>query len=240
MSKTQDIVTSSIGDDARLKAISEAVGNGDRISPEDGIYLYEHASLGLLGHLANNIREAKHGDATYFNRNFHIEPTNLCIYTCKFCSFSRLIKQREEGWVYSEDEMMDIVKSYDGKPVTEVHIVGGVLPHMNMEFFTSLIRRIKAHRPELHVKGFTPVELFYMFKKAKVSYTEGLRQLQEAGYDSMPGGGAEIFDEEIRNIICKDKCNSEQWLAIHEAAAMRMPYQMTSTFAPMEPLAWAT
>ncbi len=221
--------------EASFKRIAEKVQNGERIDFEEGILLYEKAELGYLGTLANHIRERRHGDVTYFNRNFHIEPTNLCIYTCKFCSYSRLIKQREEGWVYSEDEMMDIVKSYDDKPVTEVHIVGGVLPHMNMEFFKSLIRRIKAHRPELHIKGFTPVELFYMFKKAKLSYEAGLRQLKEAGYQSMPGGGAEIFDEEVREIICKDKCNSEQWLAIHEAAhGLDIPTNATMLYGHIE------
>ncbi len=203
---------------APLKTIAQKVVNKERISFDEGVLLYEKAELGYLGALANYIRETKHGDYTYFNRNFHIEPTNLCVYTCKFCSYSRLIKQKDEGWTLSEDEMMDIVKSYDDKPVTEVHIVGGVLPHMNLNFFDSLISRIKAHRPELHIKAFTPVEYYYMFKKAKVSYQEGFEVLKAAGLQSMPGGGAEIFHAEVRDIICKDKCNAEQWLDIHETA----------------------
>ncbi len=111
-----------------LKNIAQKVAAGDRISFEEGVTLYEKAELAYLGVLANFIREKKHGNYTYFNRNFHIEPTNLCVYDCKFCSYSRLIKQREEGWELTLDEMLDIVKKYDEQPVTEVHIVGGVLP----------------------------------------------------------------------------------------------------------------
>jgi aminodeoxyfutalosine synthase len=114
--------------------------------------------------------------------------------------------------------MMDIVKSYDGKPVTEVHIVGGVHPKLTMTFFADLLKKIKAHRPELHIKGFTPVELDYMFRKAKISVADGMKQLHEAGLDSLPGGGAEIFSPEIREQICADKVDADGWLAIHEAA----------------------
>ena len=114
--------------------------------------------------------------------------------------------------------MLDIVKSYDGKPVTEVHIVGGVHPKMNLEFFLELLRKIKAHRPDLHIKGFTAVELDYMFRKAKLTVEEGMKQLHEAGLDSMPGGGAEIFHPDVRNVICADKVDADGWLKIHETA----------------------
>ena len=183
---------------------------------EDGIYLYEHGKLSELGHMADIVRRRKHGDNTYFNRNFHIEPTNVCIYTCSFCSYSRLIKKREEGWEYSMDDMLNIVKTFDDKPVTEVHIVGGVLPQYDVKFYAELFRSIKAHRPDLHIKALTPVEFHYIFKKDKVSYEEGLRILKEAGLDSIPGGGAEIFDEEVRKQIAADKCNSQQWLELHK------------------------
>ncbi|HCL05725.1 MAG TPA: aminofutalosine synthase MqnE, partial [Chitinophagaceae bacterium] len=160
----------------------------------------------------------KHGHKTYFNRNFHIEPTNVCVFSCKFCSYSRLYAHREEGWELSIEQMMHIVKSYDGKPVTEVHIVGGVHPKMNLDFFLELLRTIKAHRPELHVKAFTPVELDYMFRKAKVTVEEGMRLAHEAGLDSLPGGGAEIFHPDIRKQICEDKVDADGWLYIHETA----------------------
>ena len=200
-----------------LQAIAKKVYNGERITEGEALELFEKADLSFVGALANFIREKKHGDVTFFNRNFHIEPTNLCIYTCKFCSYSRLIKQRgEDSWEYTMDDMMNIIYKYDGQPVTEVHIVGGVLPQYDLPFYLELFKKIKAHRPEMHVKALTPVEYHYIFKKAKVSYTEGMRLIKEAGCDSLPGGGAEIFHEDIRKIIAHDKCTGEQWLEMHE------------------------
>jgi aminodeoxyfutalosine synthase len=204
--------------DTQLKLVGEKILRKERISFEDGVTLFEKGSLAWLGALANWVREQKHGNKTYFNRNFHIEPTNVCVFSCSFCSYSRLYANREEGWELSIEQMMHIVKSYDGKPVTEVHIVGGVHPKMNMAFFVELLKAIKAHRPELHIKAFTPVELDYMFKKAKLSIEEGMRQAHEAGLDSLPGGGAEIFAPEIRKQICEDKVDADGWLAIHRAA----------------------
>ena len=199
-----------------LQNIAHKVLYGQRITFDEGVHLYEHAELGYLGVLANYIREKKHGDKTYFNRNFHLEPTNLCVYDCKFCSYSRLLKQKEEGWEYTMDEMFDIVKKYDDEPVTEVHIVGGVLPQYDVPFYTELFSRIKKHRPELHVKALTPVEYHYIFKKAKIDYATGMKMMMDAGLESIPGGGAEIFHPEIRDQIAKDKCTADQWLAIHE------------------------
>lgn len=204
--------------DPALKLIGEKIMNGERITPEDGLMLFEKGSLSYVGALANFVREKLHGNKTYFNRNFHIEPTNVCVYACKFCSYSRLYAHKEEGWELSMDQMLDIVKGYDGKPVTEVHIVGGVHPKMNLGFFVELIQKIKAHRNDLHVKGFTAVELDYMFRKAKLSVEEGMKQLHEAGLDSLPGGGAEIFHPEVREIICGDKVDGTGWLHIHETA----------------------
>jgi aminodeoxyfutalosine synthase len=201
-----------------LKAIALKVQSRERISMEEGVYLYEHAELGYLGVLANFIRESKHGDDTFFNRNFHIEPTNLCVYDCKFCSYSRMIRQKEEGWESTVEEMMVKLRAYDGEPVTEVHLTGGVVPKQNLDFYASFFREAKAHRPDLHIKALTPVEYFYIFKKAKLTHYEGMKYLQEAGLDSMPGGGAEIFHPEIREQIAHDKCNAEQWLDIHEQA----------------------
>ena len=201
-----------------LRRIGEKIINQQRISPEDGLLLFEKGSLSFLGALANHVRERMHGDKTYFNRNFHIEPTNVCVFACKFCSYSRLYAHRDEGWELSMEQMLNMVKSYDGKPITEVHIVGGVHPKMNLEFFGELLRKIKAHRPDLHIKGFTAVELDYMFKKAKMSVEEGLKFLRDAGLDSIPGGGAEIFHEDIRKEICEDKVDAEGWLLIHETA----------------------
>jgi aminodeoxyfutalosine synthase len=204
--------------DKEMRAIGEKIVARERITPAEGLLLFERGTLSYLGALANYIREELHGDKTYFNRNFHIEPTNVCVFTCAFCSYSRLYAHREEGWELSTQQMMDIVRSYDGKPVTEVHIVGGVHPKMNLSFFADLIRQIKAHRPELHIKGFTAVELDYMFRKAKLSVEEGMALLKEAGLQSLPGGGAEIFHPDVRARICEDKVDADGWLHIHETA----------------------
>ena len=204
--------------DNLLQKIGNKIIHNERISFEEGVYLFEKASLPYVGALANWKRESLHGDTTYFNKNFHIEPTNVCVFSCKFCSYSKLYAHKEEGWELTIDQMMDIVKSYDGKPVTEVHIVGGVHPKLTLEFFISLLKAIKAHRPELHIKGFTPVELDYMFRKANLSTEEGMKRAHEAGLDSLPGGGAEIFHPDIRNIICADKATGDQWLHIHRTA----------------------
>ncbi|WCL81152.1 aminofutalosine synthase MqnE [Saprospira sp. CCB-QB6] len=216
MSTAIDTLLNDSALDAGLRQIAQAVKAEERLSVEQGIYLYEHAPLGYLGVLANFIREKKHGDKTYFNRNFHLEPTNVCLYTCTFCSYSRRIKKREDGWELTLEEMMEIIKKYDEEPVTEVHIVGGVLPQYDLGFYSQLFSQIRAHRPDLHVKALTPVEYHYIFKKAKVSYEEGMRLMKEAGLQSMPGGGAEIFHPEIREQIAKDKCTGDQWLRIHE------------------------
>jgi aminodeoxyfutalosine synthase len=204
--------------DEVLSTIALKVKNGHRISDEECLALFERGSLSFTGSLANFIREQKHGNKTYFNRNFHIEPTNVCVFSCKFCSYSKLYAHREEGWELSIDQMLDIVKSYDGKAVTEVHIVGGVHPKMDIAYFIELIQKIKAHRPDLHIKAFTAVELDYMLRKAKLSVAEGMKVLHDAGLQSLPGGGAEIFHPDIRKIICDDKVDAEGWLKIHETA----------------------
>jgi aminodeoxyfutalosine synthase len=217
MTDSIDILIEAAADKG-LKSIAQKVKTKERITDEECLLLFEKGSLAFVGSLANFIRERLHGDRTYFNRNFHIEPTNVCVFSCEFCSYSRLYANKEDGWELSIDQMLDIVKTYDGKPITEVHIVGGVHPKMNMAYFIELMQKIKAHRPDLHVKAFTAVELDYMFRKAKLTVEEGMKQLHEAGLDSLPGGGAEIFHPEIRKQICEDKVDADGWLAIHEAA----------------------
>ena len=223
---------------ANLKSIAEKVLNGERISFDEGLLLYEKATVSFVGALANFIRNKKHGDNTYFNRNFHVEPTNICVYTCKFCSYSRLIKQREQGWELSVEQMLDIVKKYDGQPVTEVHITGGVIPKQDFEFYQNLFSAIKKHRPDLHIKALTPVEYHYIFKKAKVTYEEGLRAMKAAGLDSMPGGGAEIFDDSIREEIAGGKCSAQEWLDMHETAhKLGIPSNATMLYGHIETFA---
>jgi aminodeoxyfutalosine synthase len=202
---------------AELTDIAIKVEAGERITAAEGLLLFEKGEIGFLGMLANLIRERKNGSFTYFNRNFHIEPTNVCVFTCKFCSYSRVYKNREEGWELSKNDMLDRVRAYRDIPVTEVHIVGGVHPKLDLDFFCDVLSEIKAIRPDIHIKAFTAVELDYMIRKAKLTYEEGLKKLIASGLDSIPGGGAEIFDETVREEICADKCSSEQWLTIHEA-----------------------
>ena len=218
-----------------LKEIGSKIINGIRITDDDALLLFEKAGLPYVGALANHVRERMHGDQTFFNRNFHIEPTNVCVFSCHFCAYSKLYAHREDGWELTVDQMMDIVRKYDNKPETEVHIVGGVHPKMNLDFFAVLLRKIKAHRPDLHIKGFTAVELDYMFRKAKLSVEQGMVFLKEAGLDSIPGGGAEIFDPEVREKICADKVDAEGWLHIHKVAhSLGMHSNATMLFGHVE------
>lgn len=211
------ILTENSSVDSDLKNIAEKVINSERITDEDAIKLYEKGEPGFLGVLANYIREKKHDNKTYFNKNFHIEPTNICIYNCKFCSYVRKIGQ-EGAWEYTIDEILKIVENYKGTGVTEVHIVGGVHPKRDLHYYGSVIQKIKEIIPEIHVKAFTAVELEYMIKKAKFSLEEGLKKLKEYGLDSIPGGGAEIFHSEIRKQICDEKASADMWLTIHKTA----------------------
>jgi aminodeoxyfutalosine synthase len=204
-------------DDSDIKRIAEKVAAKQRITPEEGLILYKKADLPLLGVLAGIVRRRLNGNFTYFNRNFHIEPTNKCVYNCRFCSYHKPAGD-PESWEYSIDEMLDIVKRFDSKEVTEVHIVGGVHPEHDLHYYGNLIKRIKEHRPSLHVKAFSAIELDYMISSAGYTVEEGLRILKDYGLDSIPGGGAEIFDEELRKSICDEKSSSELWLKIHETA----------------------
>jgi aminodeoxyfutalosine synthase len=209
---------STQGISAELQTIADKIKQGSRISDEDCLLLFEKGSLGFVGSLANSVKEKLHGDTVFFNRNFHIEPTNVCVFSCNFCSYSKLYAKRDEGWELSIEQMLHMVKKYDNQPVTEVHIVGGVHPKMDLQFFADLLKAIKAHRPDLHIKAFTAVEYDYMFRKAKVGVEEGLKFLIAAGLNSIPGGGAEIFHPAIREKICADKVNGDGWLKIHETA----------------------
>ena len=197
-----------------VKDIAVKVINGQRISIEDCVVLYEEADLSLLGMLANQIREQKNGNYTYYNKNLHLEPTTICIHNCKFCSYSKKINT--DGWEYTVDEMVELVRKAP-EEITEVHIVGGVHPYRDIHYYGNLIKEIKALRPSIHIKAFTAVEIDHMIKKAGITIKEGAKLLKDYGLDSIPGGGAEIFDETLRLDICSSKSTSERWLEIHEA-----------------------
>lgn len=203
--------------DDDLRRIAEKITDEIPITPEEGLMLYKDADLPVLGILAGIVKRRFNGNFAYFNRNFHIEPTNKCIYNCRFCSYHKPAGD-PESWEYNHEEMLDIVRRFDDKDVTEVHIVGGVHPDYDLHYYGRLIQKIKQHRPALHVKAFSAIELDYMIHKAGLTFEEGLQKLKEYGLDSIPGGGAEIFDEELRKKLCDEKSSSELWLLIHETA----------------------
>ncbi len=199
-----------------LKKIAEKVYSGKRINTEEALTLFEKGELGFLGVLANHLREAKHGKNTYYIKNFHIEPSNICAYNCKFCSFSD--KHADFTWNYSIDEIADIVKQYKNESIAEIHITGAANPDKDLSYYTAILKAVKRIKPGVHLKAYSAVEIYYIAKKSQLSYQEVLLKLKEAGLDSIPGGGAEIFDEDIRKQICPEKVSSSEWLKIHETA----------------------
>jgi aminodeoxyfutalosine synthase len=220
--------------DKELSLIAGKVAGNHRITPEEGLILYKKADLALLGLLAGIVRTKHNGNKAFFNHNFHIEPTNKCIYNCRFCSYHKP-EGDPESWEYSHDEILELVKRFDNKPVTEVHIVGGVHPSYDLHYWGTLIRKIKEHRPALHVKAFSAIELDYMIGRAGCTINEGLNILKNYGLDSIPGGGAEIFDEELRKMICDEKSSSDLWLKIHETAHLSgIPSNATMLYGHIE------
>lgn len=200
-----------------LRLVYDKIMSGIRITPEECLILFRQADLGLLGVLANQINNKKNKGRVCFIRNFHIEPTNICIYHCKFCSYSQRVT--DVAWDHTPEEILEKVARTD-RNTREVHITGGVHPHHDIVYYGKLISEIKKIRPDIHVKAYSAIEIDYMIKKAGISYEEGLKTLKKYGLDSIPGGGAEIFDEVLRSKICNDKTSSSDWLEIHETAHM--------------------
>lgn len=197
--------------------IASAVAEGVRLSAEDALILWQEAPLWRLGELAVARKREVSGDKVYYNRNFHIEPTNLCVFNCKFCSFRRT-KGSEEAWDRTMEEIEAQVREYEGSGVTEVHIVGGVHPEHDIYYYCDMIRRVRAILPQVAVKAFTAIELSYMIRKAGLTTEQGLRLLIDAGMEAIPGGGAEIFDESLRARICPDKGSTAEWFDVHRTA----------------------
>jgi aminodeoxyfutalosine synthase len=203
--------------DKELQQIARKVLQGERLTPAEGVVLFKEAELGFLGVLANFVREKHNGNQAFFNKNFHIEPTNVCVFNCRFCSYRR--RMNEYGaWETVLSQVEELCRSYQNKDVTEVHIVGGVHPNHDLQHYANLVRKVREILPFIHIKAFSAVELDYMFTKAGLSAEAGFKLLKEAGLNSIPGGGAEIFDETLRSQICPDKVNAKGWLAVHEAA----------------------
>ena len=200
-----------------ISHIVDYLRRGERLKVEDAIVLWREAPLWLLGELAVSRKRAASGELVYYNRNIHIEPSNICIFNCEFCSFRR--RQGDpDSWNMTLDEIEERARKMSGTGITEVHIVGGVHPDHTLESYCEMIRRVKRALPEVAVKAYTAVEISYMIHRAGFTLEEGLKLLMEAGMESIPGGGAELFDEELRAKLCPDKCSSEEWLAVHRTA----------------------
>lgn len=218
------------------KDIAAAVRQGCRLSAEDALILWHDAPLWSLSELALQRKRAVSGDKVYFNRNFHLEPTNICVFNCKFCSY-RKPKGSAEAWDMSMEDVERMVQGYVGSGVTEVHIVGGVHPEHDLYYYADMIRRVKAILPEVSVKAFTAIELAWMINRSGLSIRDGLQMLIDAGMDAIPGGGAEIFDEQIRKQICPDKGSTAEWLAIHrEAHLLGLKTNATMLYGHIESL----
>lgn len=198
-------------DDARLNPLYEKILAGERLSAEDALALYQSKDILALGWLANHVRERMHGDRAYFNVNRHINPTNVCVAYCRLCAFGRK-KDAPGAYTMALEEVWQSAASGYSEAVTEFHIVGGLHPDLPFEYFLDLVSGLKQRFPQVHLKAFTMVEVAYLAKRAKLSIRETLQKLKSAGVDSLPGGGAEIFAERVRHIICDHKIDGSQWL----------------------------
>ena len=203
--------------DSKMVAIGQKVIEGRRLSADDGLALYQSRDLGLLGALACYAKRQKSGNEVYFNKNFHIEPTNICIYHCRFCSYACHTGD-SDSWEAGIDEVIQTAERYRQSGVTEVHITGGVHPDRDVHDYAAMLQAVRDVLPKVHIKAFSAIELDYMFGKTGVTDSEGFAILKQAGLQSIPGGGAEIFDENIRQRICPEKTGSQRWLDIHRAA----------------------
>ena len=201
----------------KWEEIAARVAAGERLNEEQALVLWREAPLWRLAELAVARKREVSGDKVFYNKNFHVEPTNVCVFNCKFCSFRRP-KGSPEAWDMSMEQVEELVRSFEGSGVTEVHIVGGVHPEHDIYYYCDMIRRVRAILPYVAVKAFTAIELSYMIRKAGLSVEEGLKLLIDAGMVAIPGGGAEIFDEKIRAEICPDKGSTAEWFEVHEAA----------------------
>lgn len=202
----------------RFSEIARKVDDGTPLSFDDGVFLYRYPDLLELGALANRVRERMHGDRTYFNVNFHINPTNVCVADCKFCSFARLTEDMPQAYTMSLDEIRQKLLDRKDQPVTEIHIVNGLHHNLPFSYYEDCLRVLKEVRPDIHLKAYTAVEIHYFAEKFGMSYQEVLERLVEAGLGSLPGGGAEIFAERARRKLCRGKATAEQWLEVHRTA----------------------
>ena len=198
-------------DDARLNPLYEKILASERLNSEEALALYQSKDILALGWLANHVRERMHGDRAYFNVNRHINPTNVCVAYCRLCAFGRK-KDAPGAYTMALEEAWESAASGYSEAVTEFHIVGGLHPDLPFEYFLDLVSGLKQRFPQVHLKAFTMVEVAFLAKRAKLSIRETLEKLKAAGVDSLPGGGAEIFAERVRHIICDHKIDGSQWI----------------------------
>ena len=198
-------------DDARLQLIAEKMLSGERLSFDDGVALYRSPDILAVGWLANSVREKLHGNIAYFNVNRHINPTNVCVAACRLCAFGRK-KDAEGSYTMALEQAWQTAASGYSDAVTEFHIVGGLHPDLPLEYFLDLVSGLKERFPQVHIKAFTMVEVAFFARRAKLSIRETLERLRDAGVDSLPGGGAEIFADRVRHIICDHKIDGDEWL----------------------------
>jgi aminodeoxyfutalosine synthase len=219
--------------DAALAPIRDRVLAGQRLSFDDGVALYRSNDLLSLGALANHVREQRHGDAGYFVWNTHLNHTNVCAASCDFCAFAARPGE-PRGYTMSLESIQDAVARLP-RPVREVHIVGGLHPELPWSYFTDMLRGIKAARPDIHVKAFTAVEVFFFHKLYRMSVERVLAELKQAGLDSMPGGGAEIFAPATRDKIVRGKADAGEWLGVmREAHRQGIPTNATMLYGHVE------
>jgi len=197
--------------DKRVEAIADKVLASERLSYDDGLVLYATSDVLALGWLANHVRERMHGDLTYFNVNRHINPTNVCVAACRLCAFGRK-KGDAAGYTMALEEAWETAASGYTEAVTEFHIVGGLHPDLPFEYFLDLVSGLKQRFPKVHIKAFTMVEVAFLARRAKLTIEQTLIKMREAGVDSMPGGGAEIFASRVRSFICDHKIDGGEWL----------------------------
>jgi aminodeoxyfutalosine synthase len=203
--------------DARLEPVARKVLAGERLEAADGLALYESHDLLAVGWLANHVREARHGDACYYNINRHINPTNVCVAHCRLCAFGRSPDQAG-AYTYALDEVWQRAAEGVAGGATEFHIVGGLHPDLPFDYYLDLIRGLKQRHPQVHLKAFTMVEVGYYARLTKSSIRDTLLAMKAAGVDSLPGGGAEIFNPRVRKVICDHKVSGQRWLEIARTA----------------------
>jgi aminodeoxyfutalosine synthase len=197
--------------DLRLNPIAEKVMAEERLSPEEGLLLYRTRDVLAVGWLANVVRERLHGDKTYFNVNRHINHTNVCVAACRLCAFGRK-KGDPNGYTMGLEEAWETAASGYSEAVTEFHIVGGLHPDLPLEYYLDLLIGLKERFPKVHIKAFTMVEVSFLARRAKLSIEQTLLKLRDAGLDSLPGGGAEIFATDVRSVICDHKIDGNEWI----------------------------